>query len=126
MIFLPAIAIPYNDIPTSNTDPMDYIMPPRVHESFFVFPATPSEIKNVIMSLPNKGFTINSIHVFISRKKVNYVAHVFSVLFNKSVSEGISLIFSRLLELLLSIKANPIKKNQISVPFQFCLLLLKF
>ena len=77
-----------NDIPTSNTDPMDY-MPPRVHESFFVLPSTPSEIKNLIMSLPNKGFTIDSIPVFIYKKIVDYIAPVFSVLFNKSVSEGI-------------------------------------
>ena len=56
-----------NDIPISITDPMDY-MPPRVHESFFVLPSTPSEIKNLIMSLPNKRFTINSIPVFIYKK----------------------------------------------------------
>ena len=107
-----------NDIPTSNTDPMDY-MPPRVHESFFVLPSTPSEIKNLIMSLPNKGFTIDSIPVFIYKKIVDYIAPVFSVLLNKSVSEGIFLLFSKLLESLLSIKANPIKLFQIFVPFQF-------
>ena len=77
-----------NDIPTSNTDPMDY-MPPRVNESFFVLPSTTSEIKNLIMSLPNKGFSIDSIPVFIYKKIVDYIAPVFSVLFNKSVSEGI-------------------------------------
>ena len=67
---------------------MDYV-PPRVQESFFVFPSSPSKIKYLIISLANKEFTANSIPVFIYKKVVDYLAPVFSVLFNKSVSEGI-------------------------------------
>lgn len=77
-----------NNIPDSNTNPMNY-MPPRIRDSFFVAPSTATEIKKLVLSLPNKGFTVNSIPVFIYKKIIDFVAPIFSSIFNRSVSEGI-------------------------------------
>ena len=55
------------NIPVSNVSTNRY-MQPAVRESFFVAPSTAGEIKNLVLSMPNKGFTLNTIPVFIYKK----------------------------------------------------------
>ena len=65
-------------------------MPPRVNSSFFAFPTTPTEIQKIIMSLPKKSCNINTVPVFIYKKKLSlYLSPIKCNIFNTSVKEGI-------------------------------------
>ena len=55
------------NIAVSNVSTNRY-MPPAVRESFFVAPSKAGEIKDIVLSMPNKGFTLNTIPVFIYKK----------------------------------------------------------
>ena len=76
------------NIPVSNVS-TDRYMPPAVRESFFVAPSTAGEIKDIVLSMPNKGFTLNTIPVFIYKKIIDYISPILSFLFNKSVAKGL-------------------------------------
>ena len=58
--------------------------PPRVNSSFFAFPSTPAEVKKIIMSLPNKSCNINTVPVFIYKKRSLYLSPIICNIFNTS------------------------------------------
>ena len=77
-----------NSIPLSNLDPLDNVNC-SVDSSFYIFPTSPIEIHKLIMSLPSKSCTTESIPIFVYKLLVDKLSIVLNDLFNISASSGI-------------------------------------
>ena len=62
-------------IPTSSIDPVRH-MPAPIVNSIFIMPVVEEEVIYVILSLPNKGGSINSVPVSIYKRSAGLIAPI--------------------------------------------------
>ena len=77
------------DIPHSNISPL-YFLEALVENSYFCPPSDSEEIVNLIRRQKNKSTDLMNIPVFIYKILAPVIAPTVSMLFNNSLSEGIS------------------------------------
>jgi len=75
-------------MPHSLSSPTEWMNATNPH-SFFIRPSTSSNVCEVIKSLPNKSSNLVSVPMFIYKYYVDLFSPAISLLFNRSISDGI-------------------------------------
>ena len=75
------------DIPPPVSNPLDYLTYFNPC-SFYVYPASPSEVENVVMGFDNKSCNVDNIPIFIFKFLSKELSLILCKLFNLSISSG--------------------------------------
>ena len=75
------------DIPPSVIDPLNYLGDRNVN-SFFTLPANPAEVRDIIMSFPNKKCKTDSIPTVVYKLVADHLSFIICDICNRSIEIG--------------------------------------